>query len=97
MTKSAGMSSARLLAQEQAEKNAAEARRAYEARQHAFDEKTARLRTLRLAKEAADRDAGQTAPAAPASAPSAARKPAPKPAPKTVKKTKRTTGDAGRS
>jgi len=64
MTKSKGPNPAKLLAQAGAEHRAKEALRAREAHQRAFDEKTARIRALRLAKEAADREAAVASAAA---------------------------------
>jgi hypothetical protein len=49
-------------------RRAADARRETERSQDAFDEKTARLRALRLAKEASDREAAQLAAAEKAAA-----------------------------
>jgi hypothetical protein len=49
-------------------RRAADARRETEKLQDAFDEKTARLRALRLAKEASDREAAQLAAAEKAAA-----------------------------
>lgn len=74
---------------EQQAQEGAKARMQYEAERHAVREKTARLRILRLAKEAADKEAEANKPPAPAKKPAAAAKkpaaPAKKPAAATKK------------
>jgi hypothetical protein len=61
MAKMAVPDSARVQAEEIRKRQAAEAQRETEKSRKAFDEKTARLRGLRLAKEAADREAAAAA------------------------------------
>lgn len=60
---------------EQQAKEGAKARMQYEAERHAVREKTVRLKALRLAKEAADKEAAAKAPA---KTPAKTKTPAPK-------------------